>query len=248
MNPHEWFEEHRTAFVVRSLDPDEAGVFREHLAGCADCRAAVETIESELRWLPMGLAPATVRPGLRRRIADHALGTSRWRWNRLTTVAVAASLLLTVLTYAVGRQRLAGLETERQELAAQAVANQASLSALRDTLSIMRGASRVLQASFEMENRQGGLLIFTDDRTHRWNVVVHGLPPAGPGQVYQFWFIQKDGMVRGATIHPDSLGPTIMTLGMPSEDAEVVGAALTVEPMHEQAPEPRGKELAHLML
>lgn len=227
MNPHQWFEENRAAFVARSLDPDETASFEGHLTGCAECREAVRGLERELAWLPMGVAPAPVRPGLERRIANHVLGGGRWRWNRMTTVAVAASLLLAVLAYGVGRRQSQKVE---------------------DTLAVMRGASKIVQASFQVEDQPGGMMIFADERTHRWNVVVHGLPPAGPDQVYQFWFIQKDGMVRGAVVHPDSIGPTIMTMGMPPGGGEVMGAALTVEPVHEQATEPRGRELAHVML
>ena len=248
MNPHQWFEEQRTAFVARSLDPDETVSFTDHLARCAECREAVHGLERELAWLPMGVEPATVRPGLHRRIANHVLGGDRWRWNRMTTLAVAASLLLALLAYGLGQQQLRRVERDRAELARQVSTHQDRLAALEDTVSVMRGASRILQASFQMENRPGGLLIFADERTHRWNVVVHGLPPAGPDQVYQFWFIQKDGMVRGAVVHPDSVGPTIMTMGMPPGGGEVMGAALSVEPMDHPAPAPRGRMLAHVML
>ncbi|MEP7326765.1 MAG: anti-sigma factor [Gemmatimonadota bacterium] len=248
MNPHRWFEEHRTAYVTRSLERDEMTTFSEHLAGCAECREAIRTLEQELAWLPMGVAPVTVRPGLQRRIVEHVLGNNQWRWNRMTTLAVAASLLLAILTYGIGRQQLRSLDRERAVLAQQASIRQNRLAALEDTVSVMRGATRILQASFQMENRDGGLLIFADARTHRWNVVVHGLPPAGPDQVYQFWFIEKDGMVRGAVVQPDSAGPTFMMMGMPPGGGEVMGAALTVEPMDRQTTEPQGKMLAHLML
>jgi anti-sigma-K factor RskA len=234
MNPHQWFEEHRTDYVIRSLDPGEAKSFTEHLAGCVDCREAVIRIERELAWLPMGVEPAAMRPGLNRKIADRVLGVAHWRWNRMTTVALAASLLLAVFAYGLGRRENMGMERR--------------LAALEDTVSVMRGASRIVQASFMMDDQPAGIMIFADTVTHRWNVVVHGLPPAGPEQVYQFWFIQKDGMARGAVIHPDSLGPTIMTMGMPPQGGEPLGAALTVEPMHETSPEPRGRELAHIML
>jgi hypothetical protein len=234
MNSHEWFVEHRTAYVARSLDADEMGSFTDHLDRCPECRAAVNLLERELGWLPMGVEPAAARPGLERRMFDQVLGIGRWRWNRMTTLATAASLLVAVLAYG-GAQRQSRIAERR-------------LAALEDTLSVMRRASKIVQASFQMDDRAAGLLIFADERTHRWNVVVHGLPPAGPDQVYQFWFIQKDGMVRGAVVHPDSLGPTFMTMGMPPNGREVMGAALTVEPMHEQAETPRGKELAHLML
>jgi hypothetical protein len=99
-----------------------------------------------------------------------------------------------------------------------------------------------------MDGHQGGLMIFADVRTHRWNVVVHGLPPAAPGEVYQFWFICANGMVRSVEVHPSEAVPAFVTLGMPSMGGEVKGAALSVEQQGEQSPEPKGKMLVHLIL
>jgi hypothetical protein len=106
----------------------------------------------------------------------------------------------------------------------------------------------VLQAQVEMEGERGGLVIFADDVSHRWNVVVHGLPPAPPGGRYQFWFICADGMVRGAEVRMDRGGSMMFTTGMPETGGKVMGAALTVEPMDNGDGPPRGKALAHLML
>ena len=125
---------------------------------------------------------------------------------------------------------------------------QARVAALEDTLSIMRGAGRVLQADVEMGDARGGLVIFADEVTHRWSVVVHGLPPAPPGGRYQFWFICADGMVRGAEVQVDPSRPMIFTTGMPETGGEVRGAALTVEPAGSGDGPPRGQELVHLML
>ena len=33
------------------------------------------------------------------------------------------------------------------------------------------------------------MVIFADDRTHMWNVVIYGLPAPEPGKMCQFWFI-----------------------------------------------------------
>ena len=248
MTSHDWFVEHRTAYAARTLDREEERAFVDHLARCEECSREVERLAIDLGWLSMGVSPAAVRPGLLRRIADRTLGVGRWRWTHMTTTAVAASLLLAVVAYGAGRKERAGLREERRELQARLATMEQDREALSDTLSVMRSAGRVLQASFEMENREGGLLIFADERTHRWNIVVHGLPPAGPERVYQFWFITDDGMVRGATIHPDPAGPAFMTLGMPPTGGAVLGAALTVEPMDAVSGGPKGEEVVHLML
>jgi hypothetical protein len=119
---------------------------------------------------------------------------------------------------------------------------------VRDTLAIMRSADRVRHASIRMGNQHGGMVIFADDRTHRWNVVVYGLPAPLPGEVCQFWFITDTGMVRGVEVKNDGRWPAFMTLPMPPSGGAVMGAALTLEPEGSASAAPRGKELAHLMM
>ena len=105
----------------------------------------------------------------------------------------------------------------------------------------------VTQANIAMDNYRGGLVIFRDAVSHRWCVVVHGLPPAPAGNVYQFWFITTTGMVRSVEVDANSTHPAIMTVGMPGESAPVMGAALTVEPAVNRSSEPQGMQLAHVM-
>lgn len=246
MNPHDWYVEHRLDFVTRTLDAGEELSFADHLRRCEECTAAVLTLERELAWLPMGARPVRPRPGLRRQIVQAALGEGRgpwWRW--IAPLAAAASLAL-----AAGLA-FGGYLPERREadrLADVLQRRTLDLAMLRDSLSVMREASRVLQASVSMHGYQGGLLIFADEKSHRWNVVMHGLPPAPPGEAYQFWFICADGMVRGATLTSDPARPAFLTMEMPKVGGAVKGAALTMESTASVSREPRGKQLAHLML
>ena len=48
MIAHDWFVEHRTDFVARTLEPDEERSFTEHLGGCAECRAAIACATQDL--------------------------------------------------------------------------------------------------------------------------------------------------------------------------------------------------------
>lgn len=242
MSPHDWFVEHRMDYVARTLEADETATFEAHLAKCEECRREVSQIEHELRWLPMGLSPTTPHPGLKRRIVQHLLegrapAVRRW----LVPSALAASVLLALGGWLVGQRKVDLLETEMAALRLRS-------TALEDTLSVMRGAGRILQASLQVGDQRGGLVIFADERTHRWNVVVHGLPPAPAGTRYQFWFICADGMVRGSEIPSRDSRPTMFTTGMPPTGGTVLGAALTMEPMDADSGPPRGKTLAHLML
>lgn len=243
MTAHDWFIEHRTAFVIRSLDGDEERTFREHLEGCSDCREEVARIEQQLAWLPMGVSPVTPRPGLERRLIEGVLGVRRQR-SLLPWLAAAAALLIAVGagSWAMSQQRSRGAALLK------IAALEEQLGDVRDTLNLVRSASRVLQASIQMDRHQGGMLIFADERTHRWNVMVHGLPPAHAGEIYQFWFITGTGMVKSVEVHVNQGTPAFMTLPMPKEGGTVMGAALTMEPAGSVSAAPEGKELAHLML
>jgi anti-sigma-K factor RskA len=242
VNPHDWFVEHRIDYATHTLDGEDTATFEAHLPNCAECREEVARIDQELRWLGMEVAPVAPHPGLRRRIVDHVLEgkpASRRRW--LTPVALAASALLAVAGWYAGHHKVLQLESRVAELQLQS-------TALADTLSVIRRAGRVLQAGFEMDQRHGGLVIFTDETTHRWSVVVHGLPPAPAGTTYQFWFICSDGMVRGSRIDHTGERPMMFTTGMPERGGAVLGAALTVEPVGVNSGPPQGRELAHLRL
>lgn len=117
------------------------------------------------------------------------------------------------------------------------------LSALEDTMSVIRRANVVLQSRISMNGREhGGMLIFQDARSHRWCVIVHGLPPAPSGSLYQLWFITDGGMVRSVVVHAEG-HPALVTLPMPP--SAVLGAALTMERAVEWSAEPRGAMLAH---
>ncbi|MEO8449981.1 MAG: anti-sigma factor [Gemmatimonadota bacterium] len=243
MNPHDWFIEHRVDYVACLLDPPEERTFEDHLPGCPECKAEVAAIEKDLRWLPMGVAPAKTRPGLNWRIARAVLGSPRAK-SRPAWIPVAAAAVVALAVTAAWQTGL----TKSRHLAADLGQTRARVAALEDSLSVMRQAARVLQARIEMDGHEGGLVIFADAISHRWRVVVHGLPRARAGEKYQFWFICSDGMVRGVELDPDPAKPTIVTLGMPDRGGAVLGAALSLEPLTNRTDVPKGKQLAHLML
>jgi hypothetical protein len=240
MNPHDWYVENRPGFVARALEPDEERTFREHLPRCEECLREVARLERDLAWLPLGAGPVAPPPGLTRRIAGAILDRPR-RWQVALPSAVAAAAILVAV--GLGWQA----RNQRRELQAVVAARDHRLLALRDTLSVLRQAQSVTQADISMDNYQGGLVIFRDATSHRWCVVVHGLPPAPSGNVYQFWFITTNGMVRSVEVDADTARPAFLTVGMPGDKAPVMGAALTMEPVVNRSPEPKGMQLAHVM-
>lgn len=248
MRAHDWFIEHHLDFVARALDPDDEALFRDHLARCEACRAAVAAAESDLGPLAMGVTPVAPRPGFARRVVDEVVGPRpapwrNWGW----PVAMAATLGCIVLG-ATAAERGRELGTLRAVQDSIIVAHRIEVAAVRDTLSVLRGADRILQASIEMGGRQGGMLIFADETTHRWKVVVHGIPSAPDGKRYAFWFLTGDGMVHGAEVVCDENTPSVMTLDMPPGATLIRGGSLTVEPMDGDRDVMRGLELAHLEL
>ena len=233
MTAHDWYVENRAAFVARSLEPGEERTFRDHLVRCDECSREVARLERELAWLPMGVSPVAPPPGFTRRMTAEILERPA-RWRRWVPLDAAASLAL-----AAGGAALSA-RGEGRELRTQ-------LAALQDTLSVLRRANNVLQTQISMNGHQGGLLIFQDATSHRWCVIVHGLPPAPAGSMYQFWFITQSGMVRSVQVDADMRRPAIMTLPMPGASAPVMGAALTVESVVNHSEEPKGPTLAHVV-
>jgi anti-sigma-K factor RskA len=239
MKAHDWYVENRSAFVARSLERADERTFIEHLVRCEECTREVARLERDLAWLPMGVTPFAPPPGLPRRIAGRILDRPS-PWRRAVPYGLAAAMAL--LAVGVGARGRA----DRSRLEAQLTARDQRLVALQDTLSIVQRAQQILQAKISMNGHDGGLVIFQEPISHRWCVVVHGLPPAPSGNVYQFWFITTSGMVRSVEVRGDPERPAVMTLGMPPVAAPVMGAALTVETAVNRSTEPRGPMLAHV--
>jgi hypothetical protein len=232
MTAHEWFIEHRTDYATRALEPADERLYREHLDRCEDCRAAVRELERDLSWIPMAVTPVKPRPGFTQRVLWDVTGSrARRRW--IVPAVAAASIAVATVTWLVEHDRLRGLQSE--------------LAAARDTLGLLRRANRIMQATIEMQGHTGGIVVFADEVTHRWQVTVHGLPAPPAGEQYVFWFVTGDGMVRGPDVAVDLQRPATMTLEMPPGARLVKGCALTMEPMHGDST-PKGPELAHLEL
>ncbi len=242
MNAHDWFVENRTAFVGGGLDADEHRSFLEHLDRCPECARAVATLDRELAWLPMGVAPVAPRPGFSRTVLERVLhGRRGWR-GRVGAIAAAAALLLAAGVWGVGRQ-------ERAALRADLAAAEQRYAALQDTLSIIQGAGRIIHARIAMQQYQGAMLIFDDPVTHRWNVVVHGLPEAPAGEVYQLWFVTETGLRRAAEVRCDGKRPAFVTLEMPDAATRILGAVLTMEAESALTTDaPQGMRLANVEL
>lgn len=218
---HDWFVEHREAFALQVLEADELQAFGDHLPRCAECRDAVAELERDLGPLAYGVRPATVAPGLRRRITDAVLGASGRRPSaRVPWLIAAAAVLAAASSGAWAWERESRLRASLASAERQSVA-------LADSLSVLTNTSKVMQASFTGGNGTGGFVVMADERSHRWRVVVHG-PVAPNGMSYQICFITPNGLKHAVTAGRGGQ-PMSFTIGMPADGTQVLGAALLLE-------------------
>ena len=243
MTAHDWYLENRAAFATKSLDGKEEALFASHLSRCEECRVAVEQLERDLAWLPMGVSPVAPRPGLSHALMENVLRPERprwWSWSLWAASLAAAASLVVALRIWTGARR------EVRELRSALEARQGHLNAIEDSLSAILGAERVLQKTISGPGYEGGVLIFYDQDTQRWNVVVHDLPAARAGEAYQLWFLTGRGLLPGPEIPVNGSRPTFLTLPAPGPADAVTGAVLTVGPASGPSEGPRGVKLARL--
>lgn len=252
MTEHHWFGENLVEFATEQLSAEDHRLVEEHLVHCDACRAEVASIRSDLRYLPMGAPPVPPRPGFNARVLRAATGQTRGR-STATRWVIAALAASTVIAAGLASQRARLAGTAQDAVAALQVeltATRATSVALADTLSIVRKAGSMVYASLAMPGQHGGVVLFADASTHRWQVVAHGLPALPVGQRYQFWFVCEDGMARGVQLTRTATGSATLTTGMPeSPPGRIMGAAITIE-SDQQAPSPdgHGPKIATLLL
>jgi hypothetical protein len=243
MTPHDWYTENLVAFVTKTLDAKEQQTFVDHVARCEDCRGAVAQLERDIAWLPMGMSPLAPRPGLTHVVLERVLRPHRIPWAQwIAAMAAAASLVFALQVWRLARHEIGGLRSALD-------ARQGRLNAIQDTLSAVLGAERVLQETIKRPGYKGGVLIFYDQDTQRWNVVLHDLPPARRGETYQLWFLSgARRLLPGPRLDANGLRPTFFAMPAPGPSSDVIGAVLTVGPVSPTAggSPPPGVELARL--
>ena len=190
-------------------------------------------------WLGMAAPSRAPRPELKERVVARALAAERRApWG----LAAAAALAVVV-----GGGVIWSVRT-MQHLAADRARLRDAVSALQDTLSLIRApGTRVVQIPVTTGGRLGDVTIFADSVTHRWLIACHHLAPNQPDQAYQVWFITESGM-RTATLMPmDTDAPMVAVAALPTDAGHVMGAAMTIEP-RSGSREPRGPMVFHLYL
>ena len=203
--------------ALEALDPGEAEAVERHLSTCRRCRHEQADYARTVDWLALSVPDRSPPPCLRRRVLG-ALRPTPWplaaparRW------LAAAVLLILVLTGSnlVLWQRLA----DARDAAEPPRSARAASGPLTwyDLVASTPGASA-----------QGTLCAVPDGRL-AW-LIVQGLPPLAPGQVYQLWFARGDRWVSGGTFTVDQRGRGFLTIWPDQPLGSYETLRVTVEP------------------
>jgi anti-sigma-K factor RskA len=216
--PHEQFAELTGLYVLGALTGAERQAFEAHAAGCAECAAEIQALNSVSSALGGLAPPADPSPAVRARLMASLSGEPRQTLRRARApiaawLVAAASLALAVALggYAVELRRgaregrlvaavLAAPDLARIDLAGQPTAPSASARAF-------------------WSRSQG--LVFT----------ASNLPPAPAGRVYQLWVLSSQPAPTSAgLLRPDAAGRVTAAFKTPPDLPQPVAMAVTLEP------------------
>jgi anti-sigma-K factor RskA len=246
MTAHDWFIGHRLEYATRVLEAGELAQFADHLVRCPECADAVGGIEREFAWLAMGAPPVAPPPGLTRRLATGVLEPRRFRARWVLPGALAAGLSLSVVMTWQSRTAASQFQVERDSTLVELRRSDQLLAAALDTLSLIRSATRVRAARLAIDGGEVGLVILEDPKTHRWTVIVHGLPEAPPGERFALWFVCEKGMREGTELPPTTTGTAVLVLPMPQDLGAVLAASITRETRASAGTPMTKQELLHI--
>lgn len=215
------------AYALDALEGDEEAVYEAHLARCASCRQELASFRDTAALLAYGVATAPPPPELRERILQQARAERSnvvplpRRWAVRATAAVAAVAACAAIGVGWWALSLSSqLEREREARAEEEQALAVVLDPGADTFRV-RGAAGTLVVA---EGGQAAL-------------VLQGLEPPPPGNVYTAW-VSADGdqMVPAGTFTAGT-ERSVVRLTRPVPEGGLV--AVTVE-ADEDAQEPTG--------
>lgn len=231
------FEDLIPAFVLGSLDDEDAERVRTHLEGCESCRALATRLGRAVDAMPLAVGEVAPPAGLRGRILDAAAGSrpaaeapaskraqvlelprrrppqSSWL-GRFGPAAAAAALV----AFALGAGL--GLGIGRTITPAPAPATVAQYS--------MTGSGAMTGASGHVyELRQQGLTL----------IQFTGLPQPADGKIYELWLIPDNGQpVAAAVFTPDLGGEHVAVLARTLHGFKAVAVTEEAAPSGARAP------------
>ena len=252
---HDRWLESAAADAMDSLDVDERLPFEAHLAGCAECRLAVQEFREITGMLVLAAEPVAVPPGLRDHVGAmvHAEVTRRddaaskrtaspvaaitarpSAWRAPATWLAAAGLLLAASTAMLWQRAAGERDAERDAAREERLALQGEISARDSILGILRG-SRVQVASLAAPAGSGPVVrVFWNQERGRFVVTAFRLPAPPVGREYQLWAIaQGKPPVSMGTFVTDADGVATVVLPV-GREVTALGTvelcAVTMEP------------------
>lgn len=190
------------AYLLGALGDLERKAFEAHLVVCAECRRELDRLGPAADALPRSVMPLAPPPGLKRALMDvvEADAAERPPVKRRPLRKRVAGLLPSLATARPGLAWASAAFVLALGVAggvgvAQLVSGDGGGS---KTLSAEVDRSRAPSASGSLVEPAGG----RDGAILR----VRGLPPVGPGRVYQVWLQRGSEVIPGPTFLPDSRG------------------------------------------
>lgn len=223
------------AYVLGSLDSEEASRVHEHLLSCWICRNESNAFQAVAGQLSFSAPAAAPSPDLKERLMQRVHDTrpreperarqqrpTRPFWERLLPVWGLASLCL-ILALAGSSfllwQRVNHLEFLTTPAGMRAVP---------------------LTATDDSSNATGFVLISADGDNGA--LVVDGLPPLGESQQYQLWLIRDGQRTSGAVFSTDEHSYGGTRIRAPGSLLEYSSVDITVEPAG-GSPQPTGTQV-----
>ncbi|MSQ23246.1 MAG: hypothetical protein EXR58_01645 [Chloroflexi bacterium] len=236
-------EELRDLYVLGALSTEEGDAVEEHVSECADCtrRIAISWRAAQLlRQAVPGRLPA---PTARRQLFD-ALGrdqslvdfsavprstrpTSPWR-NLQLAAAIAVAPLIACVWLASQVLALQG-QVHSTQTALERSWQTGQHAAEVMGKAIERGGAMTSLIGTEMAPTAAGSLYYMPGDKEAV-LVVTGLPPLQPGQVYQVWLNSGRERVSGGTFYLEEDGASMFVVKAPTPLAGIQSLGITNEP------------------
>jgi anti-sigma-K factor RskA len=247
------------AFVLGTLDVEEALLVSAHLVRCSTCRVEFEAFEALLAALPYASTPRDpprhVKQQLLARIASRApAAPARPRWIPLVAAGMTALVLvLAVMAYDMNSRlstvasQLQGSQLAMTEMTGQVARGQQVIGELnsqqqRDQTAIARMREQVMQDKQVISfiaaaqpvrlgslDRHSGAIMYMRPASKQAVLVVAGMPRAQAGKTYQLWLVQRSERVPSATFDVDQDGVAMLTIEAPLPVNDYDQAMVTVE-------------------
>ncbi len=259
MDDHQQYQESLALHALDALDAAEARSLEEHLASCAECRAALVEWRDATGLLAHAATPAAPRDEVRARILAGARTETRAPqtensarvvpmpiaprrsnlWPNFLKIAAAIAivgLLVGMIVFwrrDVGMQRdIARLTRERNRTQDQLAREREALAKERDALAMLnsRDTKKMELAGTQAAQNARAMFVFNPQTGHAM-LMTEGLPTTPADKAYEVWFIPKGhSPMPGKMFTVDSSGRAVVSGEIPLEARANAVIAITLEP------------------